>query len=84
MLWPFQRWRAEAMSNLSETRRAQVSFAADALWGATPIAAFLGTSDDFVRKLERDPDAPVRRLGDRLFARRSDLLKWADGQNWRE
>ncbi len=56
------------------------SLAADSLWSAVAIAKFIGVSDDFVRKLERDGGAPLRRVGGRLYSTRTEITAWLDGQ----
>lgn len=50
-----------------------------ALWGCKAIANFLDTPQDKVAKL-REMGAPIGKVGGQLFALRSDLLTWLQGQ----
>lgn len=47
----------------------------NALWGGKAIAAFLDCSVDKVHSLKSD-GAPIKKIGGRLFALRTDLMDW--------
>lgn len=52
------------------------TLATQGLWGVTAIAQYLGCSDDFVRKLEREPGCPIRRIAKRAFVTKRELSEW--------
>lgn len=47
------------------------------LWGAVEIGGAAGVSPQTIRRSwAKRPDAPIRRVGGRLFAWRGELLAW--------
>lgn len=50
------------------------------LWGAPAIATAAGVSEDTIRRSwSKRPGAPIRRVGGRFFALRSELVAWLQG-----
>jgi DNA invertase Pin-like site-specific DNA recombinase len=51
------------------------------IWGANGIAAVLGVSVATIYRWTADPecDVPIRRLNERYFALRSELISWMQG-----
>lgn len=50
------------------------------LWGAKAIATAAGVSPETVRRSwADDPECPVRKVGGRLYATRTELATWLAG-----
>lgn len=67
---------AESLDRMFPSRDSHADKKLDALWGAQAIAAFMRTSDDFVRKLAKDGEAPIRLKGGRYFTTRAEITAW--------
>ncbi len=52
------------------------TLAREALWGASTIARFIGTSDDFVHKIAKENGSPIRRRAGRLFTTKTEITAW--------
>ncbi len=57
------------------------TLATESLWGAESIAKFMGVSSDYVRKLSRRDDNPIREKGGRYFCTRTEIVVWLSSRD---